>query len=122
MEAADAINKSTAKELTTANQHASALWLYNKHKHLDQHGVLPAQCRIRFMTISSRLRRGGSAKRYEQNTHGDWESDEDGQYPGQVEHAVHITCNKDNLSPTRTTRSVTRIRSRKYPEPAVVAA
>ena len=52
-EAADAINKPTAKELTWAKQHA--LWLYNKHQHLDQHGMLPVQCRIRAMTMSSRL-------------------------------------------------------------------
>ena len=51
-EAADAINKPTAKELTWAKQHA--LWLYTKHKHL---GVLPVQNRIRAMTMSSRPRR-----------------------------------------------------------------
>ena len=51
------------------------------------------------MTVSSRLRRDGSAKRYEQHTDSDGESDEDGQFPGQEEHAVHSTCKKENLSP-----------------------
>ena len=73
-EAAAAINKQKAKELTWAKQHV--LWLYNKHKHLDQHGMLPVQCRIRAMTMRSRLRRDDWAKRYEQHT--DEESDEDG--------------------------------------------
>ena len=68
------IDPITAKELTWAKQHV--LWLYNKHKHLDQHGMLPVQCRIRAMTMRSRLRRDDWAKRYEQHT--DEESDEDG--------------------------------------------
>ena len=71
------------------------------------------------MTVSVRLPRDGSAWRYEQDTDG--ESDDDGQFPGQEEHAVHITCKKENLSPRRITRRVTRIRSGKYPEPTTVS-
>ena len=81
--------------------------------------MLPGQCRIRAMTMSSRLGRGSLAKRYEQDT--DEESDEDGQFPGQEKHAAHITCNKENSSQRRTTRSVTRIRSRSYPAPTTVS-
>ena len=71
---------------------ASEAGEYNKHKHLDQYcvTVLSVQSRIRAMTMSSRLRRDSVAKRYEQDT--DEESDEDGKFPGQEEHAVHITA------------------------------
>ena len=94
---------------------------YNKQKRIDHHGMLPVQCRIRAMTMSSRLRSDSLANSYWQDT--DEESDEDGQFPGhwQKEYAVHITCNKENLSPSRTTRSVTRIRSRNYPAPTTVS-
>ena len=69
----------------------------NERKHFDQHGMLPVQYRIRALIISSRLQHDGLAKCYELDTDG--ESDEDGQFPGQEEHAVHITCNKENSIP-----------------------
>ena len=38
------------------------------HKHLDHYGMLPIQCRIRCMTMTSRLRRNSVAKRYAKDT------------------------------------------------------
>ena len=61
--------------------------------------MLPVQNRIRAMTMSSRLGRDSLGKRYEQDT--DEESDEDEQFTGQEEHAVHITFNKKDVLPLR---------------------
>ena len=74
---ADAIYKLTTKEFAWANSSLHGLTakefcivLCNKQKHLDQHCVLPVQCRIRSMTMSLRLQRDSLAKpeRYEQDT------------------------------------------------------
>ena len=66
--------------------------------------------------MRSRLRRDIVTKHCAKDT--DEESDEDGPFSGKEEHDVHIMsrfmCNKENISPRRTTRSVTRIRSRNY--------
>ena len=52
------------------------------------------------MTMSSRLRRNSISKRYAKHT--DEEPDEDAQFSGKEEHDVHLTCNKENVSPRRT--------------------
>ena len=60
-EAAEAIIKPTAKELTWAKPNAR--WLCNRHKRLDHYGMLLIQCRIKAMTKSSRIRLDRSARR-----------------------------------------------------------
>ena len=67
------------------------------------------------MILLFRLQRDSETKRASKDA--DVEPDEDGHFSGKKEHNIHIKCNNENVSPKCTTRSVMRIRSRKYPEP-----
>ena len=104
------------KKITWVKQ--PALWLYDNYEYCNYGDVMGLMCRVKAVDQSLQTRLHRSDTYHEKDT--DEDSDEE-LLPVQETYEVHIQSDKDGVSPRRTTRSLTLLRSRKYTEPAMVS-
>ena len=129
LEAELMIAKPTEQELLLAKQHVQ--WLYDKSELHYVSNMLLIRLRIQSLTMCLRLSQDGEIQSITGTTHkaSKLEGDTDGQSDAREQFPIHevymalLMCDhsKENDPTKRTTRSVTRLRSRNFPEPTTVS-
>ena len=119
--------KSTEQELLWAKQHAQ--WFYDKSETHDESDMLPILLRIQSMKECLRLSQDGEiqsierimnkASKSKKDTNG--QSDTEEQLPSHEVYDAPLIGPKKIDTSKRTTRSVTRLRARNFPEPITLS-